>query len=84
MVSFGVGMAPVEPLEKIISVAKMAEELGFEYFVHADQRFAGEKDVFVTLAADAIATSRIQIGPCVRRPLHQDSRHACCGDRNPG
>ena len=68
MVSFGVGMAPVEPLEKIISVAKMAEELGFEYFVHADQRFAGEKDVFVTLAADAIATSRIQIGPCVADP----------------
>ena len=68
MVSFGVGMAPVEPLDKIVSVAKMAEELGFEYFVYADQRFAGEKDVFVTLAADAIATSRIQIGPCVSDP----------------
>ncbi len=68
MVSFGVGMAPVEPLEKIASVARMAEELGFDSFVHADQRFAGEKDVFVTLAADAMATSRINIGPCVADP----------------
>ena len=68
MVSFGVGMAPVEPLDKIVSVARMAEELGFENFVHADQRFAGEKDVFVTLAADALATSRIQLGPCVADP----------------
>jgi 5,10-methylenetetrahydromethanopterin reductase len=68
MVSFGVGMAPVEPLAKIVEVARMAEELGFDSVVHADQRFAGEKDVFVTLAADALATSRIALGPCLSDP----------------
>ena len=69
MVKFGVGMAPVEPLAKVVSVAKLAEELGFESFVHADQRFSGEKDVFVTLAADALSTTTIKLGPCVSDPF---------------
>jgi 5,10-methylenetetrahydromethanopterin reductase len=68
-VRFGLGMAPVEPLKKIVSVAKLAEELGFEYFVHADQRLSGEKDVFVTLAADALNTHTIRLGPCVSDPF---------------
>ena len=61
-------MAPVEPLKKVVSVARLAEELGFEHFVHADQRFSGEKDVFVTLAADALSTTTIKLGPCVSDP----------------
>jgi 5,10-methylenetetrahydromethanopterin reductase len=69
MVRFGVGMAPVEPLKKVVATAKLAEELGFEHVVHADQRFAGEKDVFVTLAADALNTSRVKLGPCVSDPF---------------
>lgn len=68
MVSFGIGMAPVEPLSKVMETAQLAESLGFNHFVHADQRFAGEKDVFVTLAADALATKRIELGPCVSDP----------------
>lgn len=62
-------MAPVESLEKILAVARMVEDLGFDHLVHADQRFAGEKDVFVTLAADAMATDRIHLGPCVSDPF---------------
>jgi 5,10-methylenetetrahydromethanopterin reductase len=69
MVRFGVGMAPVEPLKKVVSVAKLAEDLGFESIVHADQRFSGEKDVFVTLAADALNTKTIKLGPCVSDPF---------------
>jgi 5,10-methylenetetrahydromethanopterin reductase len=68
-VRFGVGMAPVEPLKKVVATAKLAEELGFEYVVHADQRFAGEKDVFVALAADALNTRRVKLGPCVSDPF---------------
>ena len=83
MVTFGIGMAPVEPLEKIVSVARLAETLGFEHFVHADQRFAGEKDVFVALAADAIGTSTIKLGPCVSDPFLPNPRHACGGRRQP-
>jgi 5,10-methylenetetrahydromethanopterin reductase len=68
MVRFGMGMAPVEPLDKVIATAKLAEELGFTYFGHADQRFRGEKDAFVALAADAMATHTINLGPCVSDP----------------
>ena len=52
MVDFGVGLAPTEPLKKVAWIARTAEVLGFKYIVHADQRFRGEKDVFVTLTAD--------------------------------
>ncbi len=68
MVTFGMGMAPVEPLSKVIATAKLAEDLGFAYFGHADQRFQGEKDAFVALAADAVATQTITLGPCVSDP----------------
>jgi 5,10-methylenetetrahydromethanopterin reductase len=62
-------MAPVEPLSKVVSTARLAEDLGFEHVVHADQRFSGEKDVFVTLAADALNTHRVKLGPCVSDPF---------------
>src|SRR3954451_6887758 len=62
------GMAPVEPLSKVTATARLAEDLGFKLFGHADQRFRGEKDAFVALAADALATERINVGPCVSDP----------------
>lgn len=68
MVRFGMGMAPVEPLTKVVETARLAEELGFHYFGHADQRFRGEKDVFVALSADAMKTKTINLGPCVSDP----------------
>ena len=68
MVTFGMGMAPVEPLAKVSATAKLAEDLGFKYFGHADQRFQGEKDAFLALAADAMATRSINLGPCVSDP----------------
>src|SRR4051812_29351938 len=68
MVTFGMGMAPVEPLAKVTATAKLAESLGFKYFGHADQRFQGEKDAFIALAADAMATRTINVGPCVSDP----------------
>ncbi|MEO6350772.1 MAG: LLM class flavin-dependent oxidoreductase [Candidatus Limnocylindrales bacterium] len=72
MVTFGMGMAPVEPLSKVTATARLAEELGFRYFGHADQRFQGEKDAFVALAADAMATRTINIGPCVSDPYSRN------------
>jgi 5,10-methylenetetrahydromethanopterin reductase len=68
MVTFGMGMAPVEPLAKVTATAKLAEDLGFKYFGHADQRFQGEKDAFLALGADAMATKTISLGPCVSDP----------------
>jgi 5,10-methylenetetrahydromethanopterin reductase len=69
MVSFGMGMAPVEPISKVIWVAKLAEDLGFEYFMNADQIFNGERDAFVSLSAAAMSTSRIKLGTCVSNPF---------------
>jgi 5,10-methylenetetrahydromethanopterin reductase len=68
MVDFGVGLAPTEPLKKVAWIARTAEILGFKYIVHADQRFRGEKDVFVTLTADALNTEKIILGPCISDP----------------
>jgi 5,10-methylenetetrahydromethanopterin reductase len=68
MVDFGVGLAPTEPLKKVAWIARTAEVLGFKYIVHADQRFRGEKDVFVTLTADALNTEKIMLGPCISDP----------------
>jgi 5,10-methylenetetrahydromethanopterin reductase len=67
-IDFGVGLAPVEPLAKIVWLAKAAELHGYKYFVHADQRFNGERDVFVTLTADALNTNKINLGPCISDP----------------
>ena len=69
MVRFGMGMAPAEPLSKVAWVAKLAEDLGFEYFMNADQRFNGERDAFVSLSAAAMNTSRIKLGTCVSDPF---------------
>jgi 5,10-methylenetetrahydromethanopterin reductase len=66
---FGVGLAPTEPIGKIVRLAKTAEELGFKYFVHADQRLHGERDAFVTLTADALNTSKVNIGTCISDPF---------------
>lgn len=68
MVQFGMGMAPVEPLSKVVATARLAEELGFKFFGQADQRFQGEKDAFVALSADAMSTKTITLGPCVSDP----------------
>jgi 5,10-methylenetetrahydromethanopterin reductase len=68
VVDFGVGLAPVDDLRKIMGLAKLAEEYGYKYFVHADQRFNGERDVFVALTADALSTEKINLGPCISDP----------------
>ena len=67
-IEFGVGLAPVEKIDRITALARTAERYGYRYFVHADQRFNGERDAFVTLTADALATEKIKIGPCVSDP----------------
>lgn len=66
---FGLGIAPVEPVQKIARFAKTVEEYGFSSFVHADQRLRGERDAFVTLAADALNTRKIKLGTCISDPF---------------
>jgi hypothetical protein len=50
--SFGSGMAPVDPVRKIATqVAKLAEDLRFDWYGCADQRSGGEHDAFVVLTS---------------------------------
>ena len=79
MVTFGMGMAPVESLAKVTATARLAESLGFKYFGHADQRFQGEKDAFLALAADAMATCTITLVHAC--PIHTLAVPGCSQSR---
>lgn len=52
--------------DRLIAVVKLAEELGFEYFWYADERFY--RETYVGLAACALVTSNIKLGPAVTDP----------------
>ncbi|MHB8566967.1 MAG: LLM class flavin-dependent oxidoreductase [Nitrososphaerales archaeon] len=66
---FGLGISPVDTVEKIARFANTVEEKGFTAFVHADQRLRGERDAFVTLTADALSTKKIKLGTCISDPF---------------
>jgi 5,10-methylenetetrahydromethanopterin reductase len=67
--SFGTGMAPVDPVRKIATqVAKLAEDLGYDWYGCADQRSGGEHDAYVILTAAALNTEKINIGPIITDP----------------
>ncbi len=67
--SFGTGMAPVDSVRKIATeVAKLAEDLGYEWYGCADQRGGGEHDAYVVLTSAAWNTEKINIGPIITDP----------------
>jgi len=67
--SFGTGMAPVDPVRKIATqVFKLAEDLGYEWCGCADQRGGGEHDANIVLASAAWHTEKIKIGPIITDP----------------
>lgn len=52
--------------QHLMALARLAEELGFEYLWYADERFY--RETYVGLAACATVTSRVQLGPAVTDP----------------
>lgn len=54
------------PVEKIIEVAKAAENAGFDYILVPDEGLT--RDVFVALTSIALNTSRIKFGPGIVNP----------------
>jgi len=67
--SFGTGMAPVDPIRKIaIRNAKLAEDLGYDWYGCADQRSGGEHDAYIVLTSAAWNTKKINIGPIITDP----------------
>jgi len=71
-ISFGTGMAPVDPVRKIaIENAKLAEQLGYDWYGCADQRGGGEHDAYVVLTSAAWNTEKIKIGPIITDPYYR-------------
>jgi 5,10-methylenetetrahydromethanopterin reductase len=66
----GLLLLPSHPAERLVSMAQMAEGLGYDYLWLADERFF--REVYASLALCALRTSRIRLGPCVTDPY---SRH---------
>lgn len=63
---FGIEFVPSEPAFKIAAYAKMAEEQGFEYVWITDH--CNNREVYSTLTALALETSKIKIGTGVTNP----------------
>ena len=52
---------------QLVERARLAEASGFDAVWLADERFY--RDVYTSLAPVALATSRVQLGPCVTDPF---------------
>ena len=63
---FGIEFVPNEPIDKIVKLVKLAEDVGFEYAWITDHY--NNKNVYETLALIADATETIKIGPGVTNP----------------
>jgi 5,10-methylenetetrahydromethanopterin reductase len=65
---FGVGLFPTEPLQKMIHLAKLSEELGFSHIWVGDSHLIW-REAYVNMAAVALNTSKVKIGTGVTNPL---------------
>ncbi|AAB86222.1 MULTISPECIES: 5,10-methylenetetrahydromethanopterin reductase [Methanothermobacter] len=63
---FGIEFVPNEPIEKIVKLVKLAEDVGFEYAWITDHY--NNKNVYETLALIAEGTETIKLGPGVTNP----------------
>jgi len=69
-VSLGVGLPLEGPVEELVETAREAEALGCSFLWANDDRL--QKDLFGVLAAIALGTERVRLGPGVTNPY---SRH---------
>jgi len=63
---FGIEFVPNEPIDKIVKLVKLAEDVGFEYAWITDHY--NNKNVYETLALIAAGTETIKMGPGVTNP----------------
>ena len=64
---FGACMYPLEPLPELVRIAQRAEELGYDSLWIADSQLLA-RELYVTLTACVMGTSRIKIGAGVTAP----------------
>jgi 5,10-methylenetetrahydromethanopterin reductase len=85
---FGVGLFPPEPLEKMIDLAKLSEELGFTHVWVGDSHLIWH-EAYVNMTAVALHTTRVKIGtgvtnPLTRHPSVVASAYATLEEYSPG
>ena len=61
MTQLGIQIIPTMPADEVVEIAVMAEALGYDFCVVADEGFM--PDIYVTLGAIAQRTQRMQLGP---------------------
>ena len=65
---FGVGLFPTEPLQKMIHLAKVSEELGFTHIWVGDSHLIW-REAYVNMAAMMLNTTKVKFGTGVTNPL---------------
>jgi 5,10-methylenetetrahydromethanopterin reductase len=74
---FGIEFVPNEPIPKIASYAKAAEEQGFEYVWVTDHY--NNRELYAALSVIALATDKIRIGAGVTNPYTRSSAVTASG-----
>lgn len=88
-VKFGVGLFPIEPIQRMLTLIKLAEDVGFSCAYIGDSQMIW-REPYVLLGAAAMATKRIVLATGVTNPITRDlgvlaaafaSLHEMVGDR---
>jgi len=65
---FGVGLFPTEPLQKMIHLAQVAEELGFSHVWVGDSHLIW-REAYINMTAMLLNTNKVKFGTGVTNPL---------------
>ncbi len=88
-VKFGVGLFPTEPLQRMLALTQLSEDLGFDTAYMGDSQMIW-REAYVLLGAAAVKTKRITLATGVTNPITRDlgvlaaawaSLHEMVGDR---
>ena len=88
-VKFGVGLFPIEPIQRMLTLVKLAEEVGFSCAYIGNSQMIW-REPYVLLGAAAMTTKRIILATGVTNPITRDlgvlaaawaSLHEMVGDR---
>ena len=65
---FGIGLFPTEPLQKMIHLAKVSEDVGFSHIWVGDSHLIW-REAYINMAAMALNTTKVKLGTGVTNPL---------------
>jgi 5,10-methylenetetrahydromethanopterin reductase len=85
---FGVGLFPTEPIQQMIHLARVTEELGYSHVWVGDSHLIW-REAYVNMAAVALNTTTVKIGtgvtnPLTRHPSVVASAYATLEEYSPG